>query len=82
MHDGGDVFGPLFTVFAGGAGHFGNAVHEAPSFFTPGRRHFHNAGLAGFFVQHKQVGKRTAHVNTHHPMRLIHCCLAHACSLV
>ncbi len=79
VHDGGDLFGAIGT---GVAGHFGDAVHEAPSFFAPGRRHLDDAGLAGFFVQHKQVGEGTAHVHAHHPMRLVQCWLAHACSLV
>ena len=70
VHDGGDVFGAFCT---GDPGHFGNAVHEAPGFFAPGRGHFDNAGLAGFFVQHKQVGEGAAHVHADHPMRLVQC---------
>ena len=79
VHDGGDVFGPFGT---GDPGDFGDAVNEAPGLFAPGRGHFDDAGLAGFFVQHKQVGEGTAHVHAHHPMGLVQCWLAHACSLV
>ena len=79
VHDGGDVFGAFGT---GGPSDLGDAIHEAPGFFATGRGHFDDAGLAGFFVQHKQVGEGPAHVHAHHPMGLIHRLLAHACSLV